>query len=249
MVGRKKKLPPRDLKKRTWVEYSDEEELAVANKYLNQDKTENELGADNSPWPPPPCSVSHSVAQTSTVPVPSYPPLTLITPIDSRILQPVTGDSSVTNESTSAVGISVLPEEEIPNDNDEDEDEGGAISDLPDLDEGGGGAIFVLPEDQVDGDDLSDVPDLHADDGDAFSDTPDAPDDEEVLEDEDEHSETLPEEMEDMEYFAFLQSISRKWMDVELEHDVSKTASNAFWKIGMQFFHVLHERKKTAKSY
>ena len=62
----------------------------------------------------------------------------------------------------------------------------------------------------------------------------------------DELSENNLDEFED--YETVLSELKSKWLLAEIDHSVSKCASEAFWKIGLQFFHRLHlasGRKKT----
>ena len=51
------------------------------------------------------------------------------------------------------------------------------------------------------------------------------------------------------DYSTILEKLKSKWLLTEINHSVSKTASDAFWKIGLLFFNELHaapgRRKKT----
>ena len=51
-------------------------------------------------------------------------------------------------------------------------------------------------------------------------------------------------EDEENHYYSLLQALSEKWLVVELNHTVSKTASNAFWRIATSLVPILFETKK-----
>ena len=68
------------------------------------------------------------------------------------------------------------------------------------------------------------------------------PDDvEDDLEDQVWDSDGAQEEEED--YFAILKHLSKKWLETEVNHKVSKTASEAFWSLGREWFHKLFVTK------
>ena len=45
------------------------------------------------------------------------------------------------------------------------------------------------------------------------------------------------------DYETILQKLSKEWLDTELDHTVSKTASDAFWAVGKKWFHKLFSTK------
>ena len=54
--------------------------------------------------------------------------------------------------------------------------------------------------------------------------------------------EELPEET----YTTILETFAKKWLYAELQHNVSKTASNEFWKIALEFIPQVHEASKNS---
>ena len=56
-----------------------------------------------------------------------------------------------------------------------------------------------------------------------------------------------PDEEQDNEYFTLLQTLSEKWLLVELDHTVSKAASNAFWGLATSILPSLFDLKKSHK--
>ena len=52
---------------------------------------------------------------------------------------------------------------------------------------------------------------------------------------------------ESSNYHDLLDEISKKWLIVELDHCVSKAASDAYWKLALKHFHGLLEAKKEEK--
>lgn len=51
------------------------------------------------------------------------------------------------------------------------------------------------------------------------------------------------EDEEDENYFSLLHCLSKKWMEAELDHTVSKVGSNLFWKIAFKFVPRILEAK------
>ena len=65
------------------------------------------------------------------------------------------------------------------------------------------------------------------------------------LEDEDGSDPSLPSEEEEEEhYFDLLAALSKKWLFVQLTHNVSAAATNSFWEIAMKFIPNLVKAKK-----
>ena len=53
------------------------------------------------------------------------------------------------------------------------------------------------------------------------------------------------EEIDEVDdYFTLLKYLSKEWVTVELDHRVSKVASEAFWDLGKRWFHRLFNTKK-----
>ena len=57
-------------------------------------------------------------------------------------------------------------------------------------------------------------------------------------------SEEEEDQEENYSYLDFLDTLSKQWMTVELNHTVSKAASDAYWKIALSSFHKLWEKRK-----
>lgn len=77
-------------------------------------------------------------------------------------------------------------------------------------------------------------------DGDVGEEQPGDEDDNEAQSD-DEEVEQVEEVLED--YDTILKHLSKQWIDTEISHRVSKTASDAFWKLGKKWFHKLFQTK------
>ena len=52
------------------------------------------------------------------------------------------------------------------------------------------------------------------------------------------------ESFDDIDYFSLFDRISQMWLEVELTHNVSKSASNAFWKIATTVMMQLFQKKE-----
>ena len=48
-------------------------------------------------------------------------------------------------------------------------------------------------------------------------------------------------------YLDILADLSEKWLMIEINHKVSKEATNLFWKLGKTMFHALHEARRNRK--
>jgi hypothetical protein len=57
-------------------------------------------------------------------------------------------------------------------------------------------------------------------------------------------SEQEGSESEYQAYKELLEKLSHEWLITELNHNVSKTASNEFWNVARKYFHILFEAKK-----
>lgn len=77
-------------------------------------------------------------------------------------------------------------------------------------------------------------------------------DEEEVEVDNDDHNverDSDPEDPDDNgfeeidDYDTILKHLSKKWLEVERTHNVSKTCSDAFWELGKEWFHKLFTTK------
>ena len=53
------------------------------------------------------------------------------------------------------------------------------------------------------------------------------------------------DEPDERSYQELFEQVSRDWMDIELDHQVSKTASNLFWKIASSKMIKMFEKKRT----
>ena len=62
--------------------------------------------------------------------------------------------------------------------------------------------------------------------------------------DDDDESESEPEFMETDDYNTILNFLIKQWMDIELKHDVSKVASEAFWSLSKTWFHRMFQAKE-----
>ena len=60
-------------------------------------------------------------------------------------------------------------------------------------------------------------------------------------------SEESNEEFFGKDYFAFLQDFSEKWLMVENNHNVSKTATDCFWRLAIDGVHSLFRLKNIQK--
>ena len=50
------------------------------------------------------------------------------------------------------------------------------------------------------------------------------------------------------EYASLVETLSKEWLLIEMSHQVSKTASNAFWKLATELIPKLHAAKPEKKS-
>lgn len=102
---------------------------------------------------------------------------------------------------------------------------------------GGGGQDFEQMDVDVDPDQYEhDNTDEDGDEEDE-DDPDDDPDKDPVYPDDD------PDEDNQQDYYSILDELSRKWMFTELDHTVSKCASNKFWKVAFNFIPKLIEAK------
>ena len=105
-------------------------------------------------------------------------------------------------------------------------------------------------EEEVQGQELPTVdntidPDADPDDPNGPDDDDDDNDDDDVDEHDDDDDDDDDMDMDEIpEYFHLLQTLSQKWLDVELTHNVSKSASNAFWNLAKTHFHSLFIQKQ-----